>query len=620
MRWKAFIPTVVITALIAVFTIFFMDGMIERAIEKVGTSANGAKVELDSVRTSIIHLTVTLNRLQVADEQAPMTNSFDIGRIQFHLAPKPLTWKKIIIEDASITDIRTGTARKYSGAIAKKDEEKKPEEPSKAAELGKEAASFAVANLKEQYDPKQLVSTENLASYKKIQEEQARFAQLSQDWQARVDAVKVEDKAKEADAFVKSVKGENFSGIEGLKKAKDTLDQAAKLRDDFQQTQKSFNELKSSLQNEIAQSKNALKEIDALRQQDMDNAVGQVKSGFSAEGITRGLIGPEWNGRLQTGLGWFQKVRKLIPEKKAGEKEPPPPPRLGRDISFPFRYSWPAFHLKHASLSGVTSGDRPLDYKGVLTDVSSDPKLVGRPIALEVAGKSASGSEALALRAEFDFTKDVARQAVKMKYSGLPLAGTKLGNVGGPVSIKDGMGTVEADLEARGEQISGTIDFNAAPAQLEHTPDKTNDRLMALLHDVLSGVNALNIGVRVSDTISSPNLKITSSIDNQLNDAVKQVLQKQLDELKAQVQRRVDELIKGERQKLLDMVNNRTGGVTEKLNQKDGALKAAQDQVQKAMDDLKKKAASSAPIPGLGGGDSNGKPAVPDLKKLFKKK
>lgn len=616
MRWKALIPTVVIAALIAVFTLFFMDGMIERAIEKAGTAANGAKVELDSVRTSVIHLTLTLNRLQVTDEQSPMTNSFEIGQIRFHLAPKPLAWKKIIVENAEISGIRTGTPRKHSGAVPKKAEEKKAEEPSKTAE----AASFALANLKEQYDPKQLVSLDNLASYKKIQEEQARFTQLSQDWQAKVDAVKAEEKAQEAKEFVDKVKGENFSGLEGLKKAKDTLQEASRLRDDFQQTQKSFNDLKSSLQSDIAQSKNALKEIDALRQKDQDDAVGKVKSGFSAEGITRGLLGPEWNGRIQTGLGWFHKIRKLVPQKKAGEKEPPPPPRLGKDIKFPFRHNWPAFHLKRASLSGVTSAERPLDYKGTLTDVSSDPKIVGRPIVLDLAGKNAAGPEALALRAEIDFTKDIARQAVKMKYSGLPLAGTKLGNVGGPVSIKDGTGAVAADLEVRGEQLSGTIDFNAAPAKLYHVTEQANDKLMALLHDVLSRVNALDINVIVSDTVDSPDFKIKSSIDNQLNDAVKQALQKQLDELKGQIKQRVDELVNGERQKLLDMVNSRSGGIADKLNQKDGSLKSAQDQIQKAMDDLKKKAASSAPIPGLGSGDSGEKPAVPDLKKLFKKK
>ena len=56
---------------------------------------------------------------------------------------------------------------------------------------------------------------------------------------------------------------------------------------DTLQGQKRTDGLPDDVQTEIAQSKNALKEIDSLRQLDMENAIGKVKSGFSAEGITR---------------------------------------------------------------------------------------------------------------------------------------------------------------------------------------------------------------------------------------------------------------------------------------------------------------------------------------------
>src|ERR1044071_5378286 len=125
MRWKALIPPLIVAALVAVVTVFFLDGLVKRGIEKAGTLANGARVDLDAARVSLVHLSVLLGRLQVTDPESPMTNAVEVGSMTFRLEPKPLTWKKIIISDASITGIRTGTPRRYSGALP---ERRKPKE------------------------------------------------------------------------------------------------------------------------------------------------------------------------------------------------------------------------------------------------------------------------------------------------------------------------------------------------------------------------------------------------------------------------------------------------------------------------------------------------------------
>ncbi len=486
MRWKALIPTALILAALAAFTVFFLDGFVERAIESVGTKVNGAKVELDGVDVKLAGLSVTLKHLQVTDKDNPMTNALEVESLKFDVAAKPLTWKKIIIETGEINGIRTNTPRKTSGAVpraAKEEDEEEAAEstaPSKAAEMAKEAASFAMANLKEQYDPKKLIQPENLASYKKIQEEQARIANLSAEWEKKVDGLQVSDKADRIKTFIERAKNEKFSGLEGVKKAKDYLDEAKKYRDEAKNLRQAVGDLKAALQKEFTSAKDSLKEIDTLKTQDYESFLAQLKSGaFSAEGISRGLIGPEWFAKVQKGLGLFHKVRKMIPKKKEGAKPPPPPPRTGRDIHFPFKHNWPAFHWKKAQVSGITSGEKPVQYKGTLTDVTSDPKLVGKPIALDIMGQRTDGPEKLALRAEFDYTTDTPREKLAAEYSGMKLAGTSLGKVGEPVTIGDGTGVVSVNLEARGDNIRGDIKFAADPVRLEQpiTPALAANRL-----------------------------------------------------------------------------------------------------------------------------------------------
>jgi uncharacterized protein (TIGR03545 family) len=627
-RWKALIPTVLVVAVIGVFFTFFFDDMVECAVEASGTKVNGAKVEIDDLDIAFLKLRVTVDRLQVADENNPMTNSFDVAKLQFDLAGKPLTWKKVIIENAEISGIKTGTARKTSGAVRKKEP---PAEPSKDAEAAgpglaekaQEAGQAALGNLKEQYDPKKLVRLENLASYKKVQDEQQRLPQVFDALEARVNGLNVEGRADEAKAFVEKVKGLDLSGLEGIKRAKDVLKEGQQVKDNLEAAQKEVSDLKSSVNGEIAAARNGLKEIDRLKQKDIESSMAGLKASFSGEGITRGLVGPVWFGKIETALGWFQKVRKLVPQKKSGEKQAERPARTGRDVHFRFKHNWPAFHLKNASLSGETSGETALTYTGSLRDVTNDPKTLGKPVALELTGQKTGGPQRLTLNATFDYTTDVQRERVKLDYQGIPLAGAKLGNVGGgAVTVKDGMGAVTADLGTEGAALSGRIDF-AGPVTLDHQAPGDGNRLNALLHDVLAKVNQLNVGILVSDTIKSPDFKLSTNVDNMFNDAVKQVLAKELEELKAQYRARVNELVDGERQKLAQMVEQRTGVTADKFKNKDQAVAGAREQVNKTLDDLKKKASESLPIPGLPkqeGQSGEQKPALPEIKNPFKKR
>lgn len=606
-RWKNIIPAASVTALLVLFSVFFLDWTVKALLEKAGTTADGAKVELDGVRISLLHLGVTLTGLQVTDAKDPMTNTLEVGRMTFKLAPKPLFWKKIIIEDASIAGIRTGTPRKRSGALAGRpstEKKGKPGAPGEAKAPGAAPPASSFDELKKKFDPKS-IKLEDLESYKKIKEEQVHWTAAAGSWQSRVDAVRVDDREKEVKAFVDKVKGASFSGAEGLKKAKELLKEGKKLKDDLQSTQKGFNEVKKDLGDEIGRAKGALKEIDDLKKKDADGALGDLKDNFSAEGIVRGLVGPAWMGKIETGLAWFHKVRSMIPQQKKGEKPPPPPARDGKDIPFPFKYNWPAFLLKKASLSGETPGG--LAYSGSLKDVTSDPKKWGRPIALDLAGKK--GAEALSLRAELDYTKDVAREKVQFSYGGFPLAGVKLGDVSGPVTLAQGAGKTTGDLETRGEQIAGRIDFLADPVKLSHAPagGPPKDKLGAALHDTLTGVKKLDVTFLVSDKVASPDIKVRSSLDNQIAGALKAAVQKQLDDLRAQAQARVNELTGGEQKKLSDTIDGGAGDAAKKMGLKDKQLQGVQDQLQKA-------------LAGMGGKEALPGGGNPSLKKLFKKK
>ncbi len=601
-RWGRLAVLLTPIVLIWAGTRFFLDRGIKNAVESVGTKAVGAKVDVGNVSTSFWRLSAEISDLAVTDPDQPMTNAVEIKTLRLKAQLKPLFWNKVIVDRAEITGIRTGTPRKKSGAITVS-KPAKEETPSAVAETAKKIGSAAVANLKDAYDPKKLVSPENLASYQKAQAEKERLTTMADQWKARGQSLDVKGISTRGQAFIEKVKNEKFSGVEGVAKAQALIKEGQSLKSDLAAAQKEVKNLGADLKTEMAQAKSTFKEIERLRREDIDSALRQLKSGFSTEGLTQGLLGPVWFEKFQKALGWVEKGSQLA----GGPSDPkaPPPPsatRKGRDIAFPFRYRWPAFHLNRAALSGVTPGG--LAYEGTLTDLGTDPALVGKPTVLDVNGRS--GERSLSFTAGLDLTKKVAETSVRALYSGLPLAGITLGSVNdNAVSISQGKGQVKADVLVRGSDLSGAIDLNGTSVKLNLSRQKA-DRISAALDNLLAGLSEGQIRVELAGTLKNPRFSLTSSIDNQLRNALKGMMDQETAKLRADVEKQINERVNQETEKLSALVEKNGASALEKLNLNDKQLAEVQEKLNKVLDDLTGSATKGIKLP--------------DLKGLFKKK
>lgn len=612
-RWGRLLFLIVPLVLIWTGTHFFLDRGIKSALETAGTAANGARVDVRDVDTRFWQLSAVIRGLAVTDSDNPMTNTLEIDTLKFQMEMKPLFWRKFIVREAAITGIRTGTPRKKSGALPAAASAAKPEDSS-VVEESKKIGGLALDNLKEAYDPKRLISTATLSSYRKVEAERARLTALSEGWKSRSKELDVKSLQKRTEDFVRQVKSEKFSGLEGVAKAQSLVKQAKDLQEDLKKAQKGFKDLKTDLTAEIKNGRETLKDIERLRKEDIQRVTGEVKAGLSAEGVIHGLIGPEWNRKLEKALGLLEKSRRLAPggDDKKGDKKKEPasatataaPTRGGEDIPFPFHYRWPAFHLKRAALTGQTPGDDPLRYQGELTDVTSDPALLGRPIGITIKGEDAPRS----LNAEItlDFTKAVSRQKVQADYRGLPLKGIVMGQLKGPITLTDGSGGVAVNVTATGDALAGRIDLQGDHLRIQHAAGPDTDRVASLLHDTLIGIDQGEIGFGVSGTLRSPRFEMNTSLDDKIRSALKGAFDQQLARLRAEGEKRVKDLVDGEIQKLSQLVEKNGAGAVEQLGLTEKNLGGLEEQVNKTLNDL------------AGQGTKNLK--LPDLKNLFKKK
>jgi uncharacterized protein (TIGR03545 family) len=594
-RWNRFFLLATPLVLLWAAGHFFLDRGLKIAVEQFGSAANGARVDVRGLTTRFWRLSLDVRGLAVADADAPMTNIVEIEAMRFKMAPKPLFWRRFIMEEAAITGVRTGTKRRVSGAL--------PRRGSPAAEKTREIADAAVGNIKTAYDPSRRISTGSLTAYVYLEEKRARLTTLADQWRSRADSLDVKNLSVKTRDFIKKAQGDTYSGLEGVAKAQAHLKEAKDLRAELKAARNTVKELKNSLTSEIGQSRTVLKEIDRLRREDIQRLVGDVKGALSAEGALKGLLGPAWTAKLDKALGLFEKTRRLS---GSPENAPPPEPKVafpqGRNIDFPFHHRWPVFHLKHAVFSGETPDG--LTYKGEIRDAASDPVLLGRPAVLTAAGSTDNRS--LDVKGVFDFTTPTPKQSVLAKYAGLPLGGLPLGDLKGPVALGGGTGAVRANITVTGTALGGRVDLKGDGLSVRHELPADADRLTQSLHAVLGRVKEASIGVGLGGTLKSPRFSLNSTLDDQLRGAVKGALDQEVAKLRADAEKSVAALLDKETDKLAALVNERAGDALAKIGLGEKDLGGLDERLEKALRDLTGK---------------TGVQALPDsIQKLFKKK
>ena len=124
-RWSGLIGFVVVVGLLAAFWLFAAGPLIKMGIEKFGSDAVGAKVDVADVSLDFSPLSLTITGVQVADKDAPMENVVSFEKAVANLEPFPLLLGKAIVPDLTLEGVALGTDRSESGALPIKKQETK---------------------------------------------------------------------------------------------------------------------------------------------------------------------------------------------------------------------------------------------------------------------------------------------------------------------------------------------------------------------------------------------------------------------------------------------------------------------------------------------------------------
>lgn len=547
--------------------VLFFDPVLKRALEKGGGAANGARVEVASLKTKWLAGTLELKGLEVADRSEPMKNLVVASRAGFRLDTSALVRGKAVVREAAIEGLRFGTARKTSGVLSAV-----PPSGLEKAVLDK-IAPVKTASLAQAAQVKGNASTEvdaaKLAGLKKLDDAKAKIKEIEARWAAKA------GEAKEIEAEAKKL-AEDAKALGGGGSPADILRKVAegqKLADRVKALTARVEASRDQARKDIAEAQALVKEADELRKKDLNGLLAEAGlPTLDSSDLARRLLGAQTAGRLATAMKWMKLAREKASARKAAVP-PPPARRAGVDIEFPRAHSYPQFLLEGAKLSGSLDGavgGADADLAGLLNGVTSNPKLYGKPATLDLTGRSAKGP-ALKLAARLDQQDEPVGVSATFEGSGFPLAGAALGDgeVGG--ALTGGSARVRGSLALKGEEWSGEVLVEATGVSLEPKVSLTGPA-GAMAADALKSMNAFNVKIGISGREDDLKLAFTSNVGDLLAGAMKKAFAGQLEGRRKELEAKLAGLYGGKDKDARSAADGLTGKILGPLDQQKAGL------------------------------------------------
>lgn len=606
-RFEAIVPFGIIVALIAFYFIVFFDSHLKSAIEFGATYANGAEVNVGSVKTSFIKGDFAIYDFQVTNVENPKLNTVEIGQMHFQFLWDALLRMKFVVQDASITNLQVGTTRKYPGRVTKKPD---PVVEEKKDEAKGDALAGATKLLEGSVDLSGLKSIGNLKSTAKLNQLQADLTAKEKEWNASLAALPTGDDINGLRSRIQNAKvgGTNnpaeiqqqIQNIDGL--IKDANDKVSKVK-----------VAGDTLKNGVNHFQNSVNEINDIVKQDIRDIEGKLKlPSLDTESLSKQFFGEQFMSRVGQAKRYMVLARKYMPAKKPEDDKlkdqiEPPKRSEGKTFQFPVTTGYPLFWLKRAALSSQAK-DSPFggDVKGEILDVCSKPSQIGKPTKINISGNfPAQGISGVDAKIVLDHTGDVAKQTLKASVATFPVDQKMLSD---SESLKFGFakaaGSTTLDASAVGDELA--FASKTKFQQIDYLVAAQNKELDSIIKGAVSDVKLVTVDADAKGTLTDMRWNIVSNIASELQKGFEKQFKAKIEEAKVQIQRAIDDKIGAQKKQL----ESQYAAIQNKVNSQVAEKQKEADKVKGMADQKMNEAKSQA--------SNQGQQAVDDLKKKLK--
>lgn len=597
MRWKFIIPAGIIFALIAAFNILFLDAIIKNVMISGGEMALGAKVEISKVKTNFRNFSIIISGLNAADKSDPWKNIFEVDSMRFSLEPVPLLSKKFIIDEMSVQGIRWGTKRTSSGALPPKKIAKlekistKDDKDSLTAKLlgsiEKKAKSEVsqlppvetIKSAENEYknvSVEKMVSATDLKSIAEMDTMKSDIAGKYSQYDAKLKDFKIEDSINRVNQAIDVVSKIKISSVQDVEPAKKQLESLNASKQELEKTISDLKSFQSQFSSDFGTEANLLNKINELRKSDYDKIASNLKlPSFSFGNIAQQIFGPVWIGRVNGVMHYIHLARKYMPPRKKEQKKVTKTRMKGTDVSFPLENVPPDFLIRKIVISGSTGragkDGASMDFNGTVTDITSDPALLGRPTKMEITGSGKS--QKLVLNGIFDHSRGIPVDYLTIILSGIPSKDLNIPDSDYLPSFENSTAQATAKFALLGDNIDSQVDMNFRGVSVKLNKDIQADEMKKTIANLWAGVESVVVSARLSGTFEKLNVSVTSNVDKILSEKLKKLYGAKIAEIQNKLKAEIDRLTQGKQKEVMSQFNTNKEAIQKQFASKENEAK-----------------------------------------------
>jgi len=592
-RFEAIIPVLVLSLLTFAYFSYYFDRHLKSLFEYVGTQGNGAEVNVASVKTSFLNGSFDLNGLQVTDKEKPTHNMLEIENMHFQYLWDALLRMKFVVNDASINNIQISKPRKSPGKVL-------PPEPAKPSKID-EMQIEVISQIKNSYGKNVLGDAMALLEGGDYKDQVAKIREELQS-EARINAMigDVKNKKEFWDTKVKSLSDTTKiktieSKIQQISQQKNVLEQAKGIKDlndmlkDVNDQYKEIQTASKQLQSEISATAKYPKEIEELVKQD----IASLKNRFSIPKIdfkdmAMHLFAGEFAEYIAKARKYQALAKQYIPEKKEKEVVIPHKRSEGKTYQFPITKGYPLFWLKRAALSSKGTADSYSgNVSGELTNVTTSPKTVGKPIVLNMQGDfpgvKVTGVQALITA---DFTKDIGEQSALIKVGSFEVPEKMfVDDEKMKFGFKNAIGASAIKMKLVQEKIS--MSWESALTEPKFVIDTKSKLAKEMLSNIMNGISVITINGSASGTFKNLDMRISSNLGDELGNGFKREIGSKVTEAQTKLQSMVEEKIMKPKNDLMAALGGNKANLSSLSNISE-LYKKNEDRIKSEIEKLKK--------------------------------
>jgi len=582
MRWKNFIPFLIIVAAGTIIYVFFLNIIIEKSIEGLGSKVVGAKVEVGKVRFNLFKLTTRIYDLKITNPKDEWRNIFEAGSIGFALEPAPLLKRKVIIDEMSLEKVKWDTKRKTSGKIAKK--KKDVENADDNIEAKPAQPSFTDALLKKTGDSK-LFDINKLNSIQRINAIKSDIDTRTNSWQNQFSTRNI---TAEADALGKTISEVKIGSGMSVADAKAALDKLNQAKASLDKIKQDIDVKKAGFDGDIKAVSGYIKDIDVIKSQDLKGMFGEFMQGVTPQSVGKAVFGSVWINKVNNGLYWVRTSRKYMPK---NEKIKPPKRSKGIYIRFPEKFPLPGFLIKKIILSGETPNG--IQFSGTILGITNDPPVYGSPMIVDIKGwfPNVSMDKSFAqVKAIIDHTKNESRDEIILLAKNLPMKEMRLGESDYiPNVLTLSSADISMNLVLKEKELDSNINANLNKVSFASTENKEPANEFAkITRSVLSEIGNVSAKGKIYGPLSDLKFEMSSNLDAILSKRFSDIAGARLREEEAKIRAEIDKSVNDGKKEVQAKLDDFKAQGEEKLN---SYKKSVDDQlaiVQTKIDEVKK--------------------------------